>query len=101
MGDQYGCIISAGFHWCEPLNKCLRPWEEKCEAAPDAPISSTTDVAMPGSGRDPYGCIPSAGYRWCAALDKCLRPFEEDCDSWTETTIANSSDVTTTTPSWV
>merc|ERR1711988_627102 len=99
--DQYGCIASAGFHWCAPLNKCFRPWEEKCEAATDAPMSSTTDAPMPGSDRDPHGCILSAGYRWCATLEKCLRSFEEGCDSWTEAPIANSSDTTTPTPSWV
>ncbi|HCC22135.1 hypothetical protein A2480_00820 [Candidatus Uhrbacteria bacterium RIFOXYC2_FULL_47_19] len=34
--DVHGCIGSAGYSWCEAKNKCLRPWEEKCETA-DAP----------------------------------------------------------------
>lgn len=25
------CLGSAGYSWCEPKNKCLRVWEEKCE----------------------------------------------------------------------
>jgi len=29
--DEYGCIGSAGYSWCEKKKKCLRPWEEKCE----------------------------------------------------------------------
>lgn len=28
--DEYGCITSAGYSWCEPKNKCLRIWEEDC-----------------------------------------------------------------------
>ena len=26
-----GCLIAAGYSWCEIKNKCLRTWEEKCE----------------------------------------------------------------------
>lgn len=29
--DEHGCIGSAGYTWCESKEKCLRPWEEKCE----------------------------------------------------------------------
>lgn len=29
--DEYGCIGSAGYSWCEEKQKCLRTWEEKCE----------------------------------------------------------------------
>ncbi len=29
--DEHGCIGSAGYSWCEKKEKCLRPWEEKCE----------------------------------------------------------------------
>lgn len=30
--DEHGCIGSAGYSWCEVKQKCLRPWEEKCQA---------------------------------------------------------------------
>jgi hypothetical protein len=30
--DEHGCIGSAGYAWCEVKKKCLRTWEEKCEA---------------------------------------------------------------------
>jgi len=30
--DAHGCIGSAGYTWCEIKQKCLRAWEEKCEA---------------------------------------------------------------------
>ena len=29
--DEGGCLIGAGYSWCEPKQKCLRVWEEKCE----------------------------------------------------------------------
>lgn len=28
--DEFGCIPSAGYTWCETKNKCLRIWEENC-----------------------------------------------------------------------
>jgi len=30
--DAHGCLIGAGYSWCEVKQKCLRIWEEKCEA---------------------------------------------------------------------
>ncbi len=31
--DSHGCIPSAGYRWCDALQKCIRPWEENCTAA--------------------------------------------------------------------
>jgi len=28
--DEGGCLIAAGYSWCERKNKCLRTWEEPC-----------------------------------------------------------------------
>ncbi|VVB78242.1 Uncharacterised protein [uncultured archaeon] len=28
--DSHGCLISAGYSWCEEKQKCLRAWEEEC-----------------------------------------------------------------------
>ena len=28
--DANGCIASAGYTWCEPLNNCIRSWESAC-----------------------------------------------------------------------
>ena len=38
--DEHGCLGSAGYSWCAVKNKCLRVWEEKCEASP---VSTTTN----------------------------------------------------------
>ena len=36
--DIHGCIGSAGYSWCEVKQKCLRVWEEGCEAVPTAQV---------------------------------------------------------------
>lgn len=28
--DDGGCLVAAGYSWCEPKQKCLRIWEETC-----------------------------------------------------------------------
>lgn len=28
--DEHGCLIPAGYSWCEEKQKCLRVWEETC-----------------------------------------------------------------------
>ncbi len=74
--DEHGCIGSAGYVWCEAKQKCLRPWEEKCQ---------TGEQKLVGNDKDEHGCIGSAGYVWCEAKQKCLRPWEEKCQTNTET----------------
>ena len=29
--DEYGCLVAAGYSWCEKKEKCLRLWEEGCD----------------------------------------------------------------------
>lgn len=29
--DEHGCLVAAGYSWCEHKEKCLRIWEEGCE----------------------------------------------------------------------
>ena len=29
--DARGCVLSAGYQFCEILGKCIRSWEEACE----------------------------------------------------------------------
>jgi hypothetical protein len=36
--DAGGCLIAAGYAWCEPKQKCLRSWEEKCFVAEEATL---------------------------------------------------------------
>lgn len=48
--DSHGCLIAAGYSWCEPKQKCLRTWEEKCEAN----SSSSSSYADPTAGWKTY-----------------------------------------------
>ncbi|MFA5652114.1 MAG: hypothetical protein WC933_02000 [Candidatus Paceibacterota bacterium] len=40
--DAGGCLIGAGYSWCEVKNKCLRVWEEKCELSTDSTTKSAS-----------------------------------------------------------
>ena len=66
--DAHGCLIAAGYNWCDAKQKCLRASEEDCNVG-----------QMVGNDRDEHGCIGSAGYSWCEAKQKCLRVWEEAC----------------------
>ena len=37
--DEGGCLIAAGYSWCEPKKKCLRIWEESCYVAEEAALT--------------------------------------------------------------
>jgi len=37
--DEGGCLIGAGYSWCEPKQKCLRIWEEKCYENEEAALA--------------------------------------------------------------
>jgi hypothetical protein len=52
--DDYGCIPSAGYSWCESKEKCLRIWEEDCplelqeEDSIKAPVEVVVVSPLPG-----------------------------------------------------
>jgi len=37
--DAHGCLIAAGYSWCESKQKCLRVWEEECYEAQEAALA--------------------------------------------------------------
>ena len=44
--DDNGCLIAAGYSWCESKQKCLRTWEEECSSETpeqDTPEQTTED----------------------------------------------------------
>lgn len=48
--DEYGCIPSAGYTWCDALQKCIRPWEEKCEVKNESeppPVPGVNETPLP------------------------------------------------------
>jgi len=42
--DKHGCMIAAGYSWCEKKQKCIRPWEEVCD--PKASINTLSDLII-------------------------------------------------------
>jgi len=41
--DEHGCLIAAGYSWCESKQKCLRTWEEECSLeTPEQDIQEQT-----------------------------------------------------------
>lgn len=79
--DDFGCLSSAGYTWCESQSKCLRPWEEDCTSEDEDDSLETL-----GADEDQFGCIGSAGYAWCEKLKNCVQAWdldggwEEECD---------------------
>lgn len=61
--DAHGCIGSAGYTWCEPKQKCLRPWEEYC--GPSS-LDETFNVLKSIRDADPgiYGYATSSSFEW-------------------------------------
>ncbi len=45
--DAHGCLIAAGYSWCEQKQKCLRTWEERC-ADTDVLINTTDQNGTDG-----------------------------------------------------
>lgn len=65
--DAHGCLIAAGYSWCEAKNKCLRIWEEQCSDTNNQNLSCTCPN---GYVQDGEVCNPQCYY----ATPKCLAP---------------------------
>jgi hypothetical protein len=96
--DEHGCIASAGYSWCQALNRCHRPWETVCEDDDGREVSDGTESGvdngtrnavdntiimaemMLGNDRDEHGCDRSAGYSWCELSKSCHRTWESACN---------------------
>jgi len=43
--DEHGCLIAAGYSWCQIKQKCLRVWEEGCDITIDSPQPEDTIIS--------------------------------------------------------
>ena len=74
--DEYGCVASAGYSWCDAKQKCLREWEEPCageEIACDGCLDNNTCL--------PIGIRTSTKY---CDIDKELKaqlPGDSQCNN--------------------
>eukprot|EP00750_Incisomonas_marina_P001631 INCI1139.1.p1 GENE.INCI1139.1~~INCI1139.1.p1 ORF type:complete len:232 (-),score=43.55 INCI1139.1:182-877(-) len=73
--DENGCYPSAGYTWCESSSKCIRVWEEDCEALAK-PTTTAAAKLLGGKGDD--NCCITCGYRWCEDAQKCVQPWMVD-----------------------
>jgi eight-cysteine-cluster-containing protein len=74
--DAHGCLIAAGYSWCESKQKCLRVWEENCsdECSSDADCviggCSHELCAAKSAGTPVSSCIWKPEYA-CYKLSRC------------------------------
>ena len=85
--DEHGCLLSAGYSWCESSHECHRPWEITCSGSDSSAffehLSSKQHVL--GDNRDEHGCLLSAGYSWCKSSNECHRSWEMSCGNESST----------------
>jgi len=62
--DEHGCIGSAGYSWCSVKNKCLRIWEETCEA------TATTSIEQKLIIKNESTCTSNSG-TWYSKTNLC------------------------------
>lgn len=72
--DAGGCLIGAGYSWCESKNKCIRPWEENC-TSPD-----TTKAYVECKTPRPQMCTREYN-PVCAKVDTGIRCIKAPCPS--------------------
>ncbi len=76
--DKHGCLIAAGYSWCEEKQKCIRTWEEPC--SPDETcgtasgknmsfddakkIALESECSRTGTLKDNHFCNENSGTWW-------------------------------------
>jgi len=76
--DEHGCMLMAGYTWCELKQQCLREWEEPCEGEPapvpsivPEPLSCAEDGEQFSAVYDEYPEHCCEGLKeWLAGMDK-------------------------------
>ena len=72
--DSHGCIPSAGYSWCTALQKCIRPWEEKCEKQngsappPGANVTPPLPPAINETNQTPPARAPGKVGEFCGGI---------------------------------
>ena len=46
VSDQHGCVLDGGYSWCEPSQKCIRPWEEDCVTEGETDFCPNSNIQM-------------------------------------------------------
>ncbi len=94
--DEHGCVLTAGYTWCEIKQKCLRTWEEPCEEISEGAltfeeakaIAQNSECIEEGNLKDTYMYNADTKTWWIdlnASLPDCPDPA---CVVYEETLIA-------------
>jgi hypothetical protein len=78
--DSHGCLIGAGYTWCEDKQKCIRSWEENCSGS--SPAYTACMDPRPEFCTKEY--IPV-----CAEKDNGIRCIKAPCPSSDQVTFGN------------
>jgi hypothetical protein len=58
--DEHGCLIAAGYSWCESKQECIRTWEEGCPSEQEFECEEDSDCIPLPSDCHPMLCINKA-----------------------------------------
>jgi len=70
--DDFGCVSSAGYTWCESQLKCLRTWEDDCtsEVEDDSAETLGADVESENGSTSPENSFESGDLVDSSAADE-------------------------------
>lgn len=84
--DEYGCLVAAGYTWCESKQKCIRTWEEGCPSEEEFTCETDNDCIPLPSDCHPMFCINKGYESAYKKPDACTEIFmleaaynPEDC----------------------
>jgi uncharacterized protein len=93
--DSHGCLIAAGYSWCESKQKCLRTWEENCTTTQNTGIANPASVYCTEQGGKLEIVNEDAGQKGICTLTDGTK-----CDEWEyyrgECPITNTNNYTIT-----
>lgn len=90
--DTHGCVMDGGYRWCEPLNRCVRPWETPCVGPLNNPanrIPADCVVWFDGCNR----CMVRNGQKIGCTKMMCLATAPPQCLSRAVHTTLSNNDV--------
>jgi len=76
--DEHGCMLMAGYTWCESKQKCLRTWEEGCPGEDELVCESDDDCIPLPSDCHPLICINKAYESNYKKPEICTATFLEE-----------------------
>lgn len=74
--DEHGCLIAAGYSWCEAKQKCLRIWEENCTGGGAQLANPASVFCVEGGGTHKVIDTPEGQVGYCEFPDGNV------CEEW-------------------